>query len=471
MPGTAAAPHPDSRLAADPRSARGEHLALAERLATARERTDSFFALLGPDTKYERAIAERHRIVFYRGHLEAFDWNLLARATGRVPAFDAELDRLFAFGIDPVDGHLPHDVPADWPTLIEIEAYVTRVREELDLLLDRIDLDEAEASAWEMAIEHRLMHAETLAYMLPHLPLDGFAEGAALAPEAQALGPGALPRGAGYQRTGDPGSVRRVAIRTGCVTLGRPRRAGGFGWDNEFDDDVAVVPAFTIDARNVTNGEYLAFVEAGGYGESARRLWRDEDWAWREAAGVTHPVLWRPAADGAGFRQRFAFVEGPLDPDLPVQVSLAEARAYAAWKGGRLPTEAEVHRAAYGTPRGTERPYPWGAERPVGGVHGAFDFLRVDPAPVGTYPAGDSEFGVADLLGNGWEWTDTVFAPFGGFAADPRYAGYSAQFFDGKHFVLKGGSTQTDRALLRRSFRNWFQPHYPYVFASFRCVD
>ena len=471
MPGTAAAPPADVRIAPDWRSARDERLGLAERLATARERTDSFFSLLGPDTKYERAIAERHRIVFYRGHLEAFDWNLLARTGDRVPAFDPELDRLFAFGIDPVDGQLPHDVPADWPTLIEIEAYVERVREELDRLLDRVRLDEAETSAWEMAIEHRLMHAETLAYMLPHLPLDGFAEGAATAPDAQVLGEGALARGAGYERTGGPGRVRRVAIRTGCVTLGRSRWGGGFGWDNEFDDDVAIVPAFTIDARNVTNVEFLAFVEAGGYAESARSLWRDEDWAWREAAGITHPVLWRPREGGWGFGQRFAFVERDLDPDLPVQVSLAEARAYAAWQGGRLPSEGEYHRAAFGTPCGTERPYPWGAERPVGGVHGAFDFLRVDPAPVGSYPAGDSAYGVADLAGNGWERTDTVFAPFKGFAADPRYAGYSAQFFDGKHFVLKGGSTQTDRALLRRSFRNWFQPHYPHVFAAFRCVD
>lgn len=468
----AAAPAVDPRSLPDAdRPARAERLLLAERLAAARGRTDAFFDLLTPDARYERAIAERHRIVFYRGHLEAFDWNLLARTGERLPAFDPGLDRLFAFGIDPVDGNLPRDVPADWPTLIEIEAYVARARAVLDALLDRVALDETEASTWEMAIEHRLMHAETLAYMLPHLPLDSFAEGAVTAPEAQERGPGALPRGEGYGRTGAPGAVRRVPIQTGCVTLGRHRAGGGgFGWDNEFDDDVAIVPAFTIDARNVTNGEFLAFVEAGGYDDSMRHLWRDEDWAWRVAADVAHPALWRRDA-GAGWRQRFAFVEEALDPDLPVQVSLAEARAYAAWMGRRLPGEAEFHRAAWGTASGVERPYPWGAETPLGGVHGAFDFLRADPAPVGTYPAGDSAFGVADLVGNGWEWTDTAFAPFKGFAADPRYPGYSEPFFDGRHFVIKGGSTQTDRALLRRSFRNWFQPHYPYVFAAFRCAD
>jgi ergothioneine biosynthesis protein EgtB len=461
----------DSRSATRPGPVRIDRLHLAERLAAARERTDAFFALLAPQTMYQRAIAERHRIIFYRGHLEAFEWNLLARTGDRVASFDPELDRLFAFGIDPVDGNLPGDVPADWPTGIEVEAYVARVREELDRLLDRVVLDEVEVSGWKMAIEHRLMHAETLAYMLPHLGLDAFADGAAVPPAAQDLGAAALTApGAGYERTGAPGGVRRVRIPTGCVTLGRFHSAGGFGWDNEYEGGVAVVPAFAIDARNVTNGEFQSFVEAGGYSAACRSLWRDEDWAWREQHGVVHPVLWRRER-GGGFRQRFTFVEGPIAPDLPVQVSLAEARAYARWAGRRLPTEPEFHRAAFGTPSGTERPYPWGAEAPVGGVHGAFDFLRFDPAPVGSYPAGDSAFGIADLVGNGWEWTDTVFAPFPGFTPDPRYPGYSEPFFDGRHFVIKGGSTQTDRVFLRRSFRNWFQPHYPYVFAAFRCVD
>jgi len=312
------------------------------------------------------------------------------------------------------------------------------------------------------------MHAETLAYMLPHLPLDAFAPGVAVEPRAQGGGPGSGAPEADFVRTGAPGAVRPIAIPAGCATLGRARGGGVFGWDNEFEGGVEVVPAFTIDARNVTNREFLAFLEAGGY--ATRELWRDEDWAWREEHGVTHPVLWLPRKTG-GWRQRFTFVEGPLAAEFPVQVSLAEARAYAAWRGRRLPTEAEYHRAAYGTPSGHERPHPWGADEPVGGVHGAFDCVRFDPAPVGAYPAGDSAFGVADLVGNGWEWTDTPFAPFDGFVADSRYAGYSANFFDGKHAVLKGASTQTDAGLVRRSFRNWFQAHYPYVFAAFRCVE
>ena len=73
-------------------------------------------------------------------------------------------------------------------------------------------------------------------------------------------------------------------------------------------------------------------------------------------------------------------------------------------------------------------------------------------------------------MGNGWEWTASALAPFPGFEPMPRYPGYSADFFDGRHFVMLGASWATDVRLVRRSFRNWFQPHYPYVFAKFRCV-
>ena len=142
----------------------------------------------------------------------------------------------------------------------------------------------------------------------------------------------------------------------------------------------------------------------------------------------------------------------------PVMVSWAEARAYACWRGARLPTEAEWHRAAYGT-----QPPPSTSRANVG-------FRHASPVPAGTSGAGASPWGVLDLVGNGWEWTSSPFAPFPGFEPMPRYPGYSADFFDGRHFVLLGGSWATDASLLRRSFRNWFQPHYPYVFSKLRCV-
>jgi formylglycine-generating enzyme required for sulfatase activity len=159
----------------------------------------------------------------------------------------------------------------------------------------------------------------------------------------------------------------------------------------------------------------------------------------------------------------------PLPPAWPVYVSHAEADAFARWRGMRLPTEAEYHRAAFGSPAGGERPLPWGTARPSE-RHGNFGLRHWDPVPVGSHPAGASAWGVHDLIGNGWEWTSTIFAPFGGFTPTPSYPRYSADFFDGGHYVMKGASPATAPELVRRSWRNWFRPRYPYPYATFRCV-
>jgi iron(II)-dependent oxidoreductase len=171
------------------------------------------------------------------------------------------------------------------------------------------------------------------------------------------------------------------------------------------------------------------------------------------------------------------FDEVPFDEvalDWPVYVSQAEASAYARWAGKSLPTEAEWQRAAYGSVDGNARAYPWGNETPSAEFNkrfGNFDFRCWDPVPVNAFPEGQSAFGIHDMLGNGWEWTSTVFGPFPGFEPFPFYRGYSADFFDGKHFVMKGGSARTAACMLRPTFRNWFQAHYQYVYAGFRCVS
>src|SRR6266852_2947588 len=139
---------------------------LCERMASGRARTDQLFQILRPEALYSRPIPERHRLIFYLGHLEAFDWNQICRGALAVPSFHPEFDKLFEFGIDPPVGRLPEDQPADWPSLTEIRGYNNRVREAVDRSLDQADVPE---QLWHVAIEHRLMHAETLAYMLHNL--------------------------------------------------------------------------------------------------------------------------------------------------------------------------------------------------------------------------------------------------------------------------------------------------------------
>lgn len=427
---------------------------LQTRISEARTRTDELFEIVRPEAIYDRPIGERHRIIFYLGHVETFDWNLLGKRAFGLKSVHPAFDELFAFGIDPMDTGLPSDQPGDWPERIEIESYNRRMRDELDAAIERALRRPAEGhphllAMLETAVEHRLMHAETLAYLLHQLPTERKVAG----PVGAASSPGRAPR-------------RMIQVPAGRATLGLRSASGAFGWDNEFGEREIDVPEFAMDACNVTNGDYLRFVQAGGYENSG--LWSAEDWSWREKAGVRYPVFWKPDGNLWMYRAMFGEIQLPLD--WPVYVSHAEASAYAKWLGRKLPAEEQFHRAAYGTPEGIERSYPWG-EEPPGELHGNFDFHAWDPSPVGSHPAGASAFGVEDLLGNGWEWTRSLFGPFPGFAPLPFYPGYSANFFDGKHYVMKGGSPRTAACMLRRSFRNWFQGHYPYVYATFRCVE
>jgi formylglycine-generating enzyme required for sulfatase activity len=255
-----------------------------------------------------------------------------------------------------------------------------------------------------------------------------------------------------------------LEIPAGHATLGLAR--GVFGWDNEFDLNTSEIPRFRIDKYMVTNAEFLRFFEDGGYRNS--QFWSADDWQWKERHSISHPAFWNQS--GSSWTFRGMFEEIPFPTSWPVYVSHAEASAYARWAKKSLPTEDQWHRAAYGTPQGTEQAYPWGDAAPESNA-GNFDFRRWDPAPVNSSPANESSFGVVGQLGNGWEWTSTLFAPFPGFQAFSFYPGYSANFFDDKHFVIKGGSARSASCFLRRSFRNWFQPHYQYVYAGFRCVS
>ena len=427
----------------------------------ARSRTDSLFRLLPPISFYDRPIPERHRLIFYLGHVEAFDWNLLAEPLG-LRSKNAEFDKLFAFGIDPVGGGLPTDGVGEWPNIARVEKYNREVRESLDRALGGANVFDsgspiADGTLLNVAIEHRLMHAETLAYLLHNMPV---------ARKTPRSAPARDPRPEPKQF--------RIKIPAGVATLGQEKTGKAFGWDNEFHPKEVFVPGFSIDAFPVTNAEYLKFVQAGGYEE--QKYWSPEDWEWKRQQRLEHPNFWERRSGLAAtdpdihWEYRTMFGTIPLPRSWPAFVSHAEACAFCRWADKKLPTEAQWHRAAYGTPEGTERSYPWGEEAPDS-TRGNFHHERWTAAPVDAHPEGASAFAAQDLLGNGWEWTSTPFGPLPGFEPFPFYRGYSANFFDGKHFVMKGGSQRTDACMLRRSFRNWFQPKYPYIYSTFRCVE
>ena len=392
-------------------------------LDEARANTDRLFAMVRPESLFERPVPERHRLNFYVGHVEAFDWNMICVYGRHSEPFAPELDQLFAFGIDPGASDLPTDRPEDWPRLEETLRYRRLVRARVDGALEAVPEEIA-----RVCIEHRLMHAETLAYLLHNLDSEHF----------RSLPAPDVPR------TGAPVAPEWIDIPAGAARLGR-RPGSGFGWDNEFGAHSVWVPQFGVRKHKVTNAEYLEFVEDGG----------------------PQPHYWR--RDGGRWLLRTMFGESPLPLQWPVYVTHDQAQAYARHAGAELPGEAQWDRVAFGSGNGAVRRYPWGNEE-ASSDRGNFDFRRWDPCPVSATPGGDSEFGVSQTVGNGWEWTSDRLRPFPGFKEYEFYPGYSSDFFDDEHFVLKGASPRTARPLLRRSFRNWFRRGYPYVFATFRLV-
>lgn len=399
-----------------------------------RERTKELFALIREEAYYDRPIPLRNPIVFYEGHFPAFSVNTLVKLALKRKGIDERLEQLFARGIDPEDEAAVRNPTDLWPARAEVQRFAAACDALVEDAIAHATLEDEtvpelrRGEAVLTILEHEQMHHETLLYMLHNLPYEKKVAGAAEAAQATQR----ATRGA-----------QRVAIPRGKATLGL-RRGEAFGWDNEFPQHVVDVDAFTIDAHNVTNGEYLEFIDATG--AKAPHFWMRGEHQW-----------WL----------RGLLASMPLPPDAPVYVTWDEAAAYARWKGMRLPTEAEFHRAAYGTPQGTERAQPWGDE-PADASRGNFDFAHFEPVAIGSYAP--SAWGVYDLVGNGWEWTSTIFEGFDGFEPMPSYRVYSIDFFDGAHYVMKGASPVTARELVRASFRNWFRPSYPYVYATFRCV-
>jgi iron(II)-dependent oxidoreductase len=477
-----------------------------------RERSRALFDLLTDDAFYSQPIALRHPIVFYAGHLPAFSFNTLVKRGLGCPGIDERLETLFARGIDPspdapalmaqatppslaqpeprefrrdiadrppprrrqsakasakaevpgaeADG--PGDTanfetrptPVGWPGRDEVAQFAAEADRRVLDALEHGDVERPghplldRADAVFTILEHEAMHQETLLYLWQRLP---FAQ---------------KKRPAGYRPVLDAPipPVEWIEVPEGRATLGVNRDQIPFGWDNELPSSCAGVPSFAIQRHDVTNAQFLEFVNQGGYEDE--RWWTPEDWQWIEREAVRRPLFWEREQQHWMWRGMFDRVRLPLS--WPVYVSHAEAAAYARWSDARLPTEAEYQRAAFGSPD-RERPHPWGDDPPTE-AHGVFDFSSWDPEPAGTHPLGASAWGIEDLVGNGWEWTSTTFAPFPGFRAMPSYPEYSADFFDGDHFVMKGASPVTARELIRPTLRNWFRAHYPYVYATFRCA-
>jgi iron(II)-dependent oxidoreductase len=331
----------------------------------------------------------------------------------------------------------------------EARAYNRTVRDKVLDILDRTALEGrplvTDGFAFGMIVQHEQQHDETM-----------------LATHQLRAGPAVL--------SAPPPPPSRGAV-TGEVLVPGGRFSMGtsvepWALDNERPAHAVDVPAFFLDAAPVTNERYARFIADGGYDQP--RHWTAEGWRHRVEAGLTAPMHWRRDGDGWAYT-RFG-VTTPVRPDEPVvHVCFHEAQAYARWAGKRLPTEAEWEKAARWDPvSGRSRRYPWGDD-PPGARHANLGQRHLSPAPVGAYPGGASPLGVHQLIGDVWEWVDTDFHGYPGFAAFP-YREYSEVFFGPKYKVLRGGSFGTDAAACRGTFRNWDHPIRRQIFSGFRCA-
>ena len=368
---------------------------------------------------------------WHLGHAAYTEALWLVAKHGGSPLPRPELERIFA-----VDG-LKKSERVNIPPIGEVLDYAQAVRKAVLECLEAAPLDEQER-LWWFVLQHECQHTETVTFLKKLIALDGLSSVPRSIIELD-LGIGADCR---------PRSPENdlVPVPRGPVVIGND---GLDAMDNERPAHQVFVDDFRIGATPVTQADYRAFMEAGGYQDP--RHWSAEGWAWREAENILMPLYWEKATG-----------EGPV-----CGVSCHEAEAYCNFAGSRLPTEAEWEKAAAWNPdlqRGFG--YPWGEEPPHSVLVNCNNWDG-GTSPLGSRPAGRSAYGAEDMLGNVWEWTATPFGPYPGFAAFP-YEGYSQAYFDGEHRVMRGGSWATRPWALRTSFRNWYTPETRQVLAGFR---
>ncbi|ORY20909.1 hypothetical protein BCR39DRAFT_554493 [Naematelia encephala] len=415
--------------------------------------------MIPPSMLHKKPIDLRHICLFYLGHIPTFLDIHLTRMTNGSHTEPEHFKDIFERGIDPdVDDptkiHSHSEVPveeADWPALDEILAFRDRVRQRLRGIYNQINDGQLTMSrhigrVLFMTFEHEAMHAETLLYMLFQAPFT-LPPTAVAKPQWEVLAKR-------WEAEATPKEV--ISLSGGTVVMGHddleeedkafPDKNGWadheFGWDNENPKIEVEVKPFKVDSLPVSNGEYRAFLESIDVKLTAKIA----PASWVEVDGVWHVrTLYGPVA----FEHAAKW---------PLMASKNELDAFARSKGGRLPTEAEL-RFLWTTPEG---PRPAGVAANVGFKN----WHLIPPANTVRDHSGAILHG---HNGGVWEWTDTPFAGYEGYVGSEIYPGYSADFFDGKHYVVLGGSFTTISSIAQRpSFRNWYQANYRFAFIGGR---
>lgn len=415
------------------------------------DRYEQLFEVLTCDAAYyKKPISLRHPLIFYYGHTATFFINKLLLAGLITERINLAFESMCSVGVDEMSWDDLSDAHYDWPAVSELKAYRNAVRARVDAVIAEAPLTlpiNWQNPWWAilMGIEHERIHLETSSVLIRQHALEFVQPHAAWLP---------------CRDSGVAPDNGLVVVAAGSVALGKARDDARYGWDNEYGLRQSEVAAFQASRYLVSNQEFLAFVEVGGYADDA--LWAEEGLGWRRFAQATCPAFWRQRAEG--WALRLMTEEVPMPWDWPVEVNYHEAKAFCAWKtrqtgqNVRLPSEDEWVRL-YDLAGLDEVPFDAPA---AANLH--LDYWA-SSCPVTRFAQGD----FYDLAGNVWQWTETPIYPFEGFEVHPIYDDFSTPTFDGRHNLIKGGSWISCGNESLRDSRYAFRRHF-FQHAGFRYV-
>lgn len=438
----------------DPESKRAEIRRYFHQTSDTFER---LFNLLGSEEAfYLQPEPLRHPHIFYFGHTAVFFVNKLLLAKLLPTRINPSLESTFAIGVDEMSWDDLNDTHYDWPTVDATRAYRAQVRAAIDTLIQTLPLQLPitwHSPFWPilMGIEHERIHLETSSVLIRQTPLEH-------------LNPLSRPDWPLCTEVGPAPENALQPIPAGQIRLGKGD--DHYGWDNEYGHHDADIPAFSASRYLVSNGEFLAFVQAGGY--DTDRWWDEEGLAWRQFRHAAHPVFWIvDPTQPQGFRYRALAEEIPLPLNWPVDVNQLEAAAFCRWLSAttqrslRLPYEDEWYRLADYTAAPAPDTEPGGEPAANIALSHAASACPVDQFAHGAF---------FDVIGNVWQWTGTPIYPFEGFKVHPLYDDFTTPTFDGRHNLIKGGSFISTGNEALRAARYAFRRHF-FQHAGFRYVQ
>lgn len=410
-----------------------------------------FEAFADQSAMYQKADPLRHPLIFYYGHTATFFINKLIVSKILSERIDPKMESMFAIGVDEMSWDDLNMAHYNWPTVAEVTAYRNKVRQTVDHLIKTLPL--SLPIGWDspfwiilMGIEHERIHLETSSVLIRQVPL-------------QYLKPIASWEICSEAAPAPENSL--IPVEGKVFSIGKSINDPIYGWDNEYGSHKAEVLPFKASKYLCSNGEFLRFIEAGGYED--QKYWNEEGWKWKTYKAAHHPLFWEK--EGESWKLRLVYQEIPMPWNWPVEINFLEAKAFCNWKSEqtglpiRLPSEDEWY-VLYKISHLPDQPF-W--ETAPGNIN--MEHFQ-SPCPVDQFQFND----FFDIIGNVWQWTETPINGFEGFKIHPIYDDFSTPTFDTQHNLFKGGSWISTGNEATANARYAFRRHF-YQHAGFRYVE